>query len=39
MILIFSKNNDFSTYEVINWLKFYEEKYILICENDIDDFF
>lgn len=39
MILIFSKNTDLSTYEVIKWLKFFKNKFILICEKEAVDFF
>jgi hypothetical protein len=37
MILIFSKPNDFSTYEVCKWLTYFKEDFFLIFEKNIKD--
>jgi hypothetical protein len=38
-ILIFSNERDYSTLEVIKWLKFYRKKYFLIsCVEDLNTY-
>jgi hypothetical protein len=35
MILIITEERDVSTIEVLNWLNFYEKKFVIINENSV----